>query len=257
MQFGVCGDTHVAATARRTTYDYMEWSVAELLKPLESDDIFRAGLDAVRNACIRYPVANCFVPGHMKITGAEVDISALGAFVAKTMQRAEQADVEVIVLGSGEARRIPQGFDPKLAHDQLITFCAMVAPLAQDHGVTVVIEPLNQQECNVLNTVDECAALVNDVGSPAIRLLVDAYHLMRDNDAYESIVTHGALLAHAHIATTPHRCAPAAEPCDFRDFFAALAKARYTGRLSIEGSIEDAETELPAALAMMRGLAGL
>ena len=252
MQFGVCGNTSIAAAAARASYDYAEWGVDALLKPRESEDVFSSGFEAVRAAELSFPVANRFLPGDLKITGPDVNDSALQAYVTTTMKRAELASVEVIVFGSGKARRIPDGFEASTAHDQLVAFCRMVAPIAHDHGVTVAVEPLNQAECNVLTTVSECAALVNEVAHPAIRLLVDAYHLMRDRDSYESIVTHGDLLAHTHIATIPNRLAPAAEACDFSEFFGALAKAHYTGRISIEGKIKNLETELPAALAMMR-----
>jgi sugar phosphate isomerase/epimerase len=149
MQFGVCGDVRTAAVAARASYDFAEWSVPALLKPRESEDAFVAGLGELRSAGLPYPVANCFVPGDLKITGPEVDTPALRAYVTETMERAERAGVEVIVFGSGGARRIPEGFDPQSAHDQLVAFCGMVAPLAHDHGVVVVVEPLNTADCNV------------------------------------------------------------------------------------------------------------
>ncbi len=254
MQFGVCGDMSVAAIAAQASYDYAEWSVPALLKPRESEDAFRATLDALSGASLPYPVLNCFVPGDLKITGPGVDVSALRDYVSTSMVRAEAAGVEVIVFGSGGARRVPDGFDARAAYDQLVAFCQMVGPLAHDHGVTVAVEPLNTAECNALTTVDACACLVHDVAHPGIRLLVDAYHLMRDGDSYESIVTHGRLLAHVHIATIPNRLAPDAEDCDFTAFFNALAKAQYTGRISIEGNIPNPQAELPAALALMRRL---
>ncbi len=68
-----------------------------------------------------------------------------------------------------------------------------------------MVEPLNRAECNVLTTLAECAALVEAAEHPAIRLMVDAYHLLRDGDALADIVTCGKLLAHAHIATVPGR----------------------------------------------------
>lgn len=256
MQFGVCGDLDMAAAAARASYDYAEWNVGALLKPRESLATFRASRAAVRADALPFPVANGFVPGDLKITGPAVDDAALKLFVTTAMERAEEAGVEVIVFGSGGARRIPDGFDPRSAHEQLVAFCRMVAPVAQTHGVTVVVEPLNRAECNVLTTVDECARLVREVAHPAIRLLVDAYHLMRDDDSCEDIVRHADLLAHVHIATEQNRRAPGAEPCDFARVFEALAKAQYTGRVSIEARIVTPDTELPAALTMMRSLAG-
>lgn len=252
MKFGVCGDLKLAAVAAQANYDYMEWSVAELLRPRESEEAFQAAFNTLKSATPPYQVANGFVPGNLKITGPDVDDSALEAFAQTTMKRAGTFGLDVIVFGSGGARAIPEGFDPARAHEQLVAFCRMVGPIAQAHGVTIAVEPLNKAECNVLNTVAESAALVNEVAHPAIRLLVDAYHMMRDNDAVENIVEHGHLLVHVHIATIPNRFAPAAEPCDLAPFFDALAKAQYKGRISIEGRIPHPETELPAAIALMR-----
>ncbi len=257
MKFGVCGDMSLAAIAAQSSFDYVECSVPALLMPREPEEVFRASLEAVQKAAIPCPVLNLFIPGDLKIVGADVDTKALEAYVRTSMVRAEDVGVEVIVFGSGGARRIPEGFDPHLAHAQLLAFCRMVAPLANDHGVTVVVEPLNLAECNVLTSVKECAELVQEVAHPGLRLLVDAYHLMRDGDSYEDIVRYGDLLVHAHIATVPTRLAPGAEVCDFSRFFQALADANYTKRLSIEGKITNPETELPAALSAMRELSEL
>lgn len=254
MQYGVCGDPSVAACAAQAAFDFAEWSVGALLKPREPQAAFQAALAEVRAAKLPYPVLNCFVPADLKITGPQVNAAELQKYVATTCARAELAGVKVIVFGSGGARQVPQGFDQQEAHAQLVRFCAMLAPIAWQHGVTVVVEPLNRQECNVLTTVGECATLVREVAHPGLRLLVDAYHFFRDNDSYEDLVMHGDLLAHVHIATVSNRLAPGAEPCDFAPFFAALAKAGYNGRISIEGSIPNPETALPAAIALMRRL---
>ncbi len=256
MQFGVCGDPVMAAAAARASYDFAEWSVGALLKPRESSDAFRAALGQARAAGLPFPVVNCFVPGDLKITGPEVNLPALRTYVTTTCERAEQAGVEVIVFGSGGARRIPDGFDVQAAHRQLVSFASMVAPIAGDHGVVIVVEPLCRAECNVLNTVAECAALVREVAHPALRLLVDHFHWFKDGDSYKDIVAQADLLFHVHIATGVNRLTPGAEPCDLGPFFAALAEGGYEGRVSIEARIDDPATELPAALSLMRRLAG-
>lgn len=255
MIFGVCGDAAMNSAAARAGFDFAEWTVSALLKPLRPEEEFKAVMKELGACPLPYPVANCFVPGEIKITGPEVDPVRLRSFAGTVMQRAEQAGVRVIVFGSGGARRIPDGFARDTAWQQLLDFCGMLAPIAFNHGVTVVVEPLNQGECNVLNTVGECAGLVRQVGHNGVRLLVDAYHLLRDGDSVASMVENGDLLLHSHIATVPERLPPAAEPCDFAPFFSALSAAGYDFRVSIEARISDPEKELPAALSLMTGLA--
>ena len=254
MKFGVCGNPDMARVAAKAGYDFMEWTVSDVLKPREPVAVFQSVHGLIQSAALPYPVLNCFVPGDLKLTGPEVDRRALQDFVTTVFERAGTVGVEVIVFGSGGARRIPDGFDRRLAQDQLIWFGSMLAPLAQDHGVTVVLEPLNRGECNTLNTCAECAELVGEVAHPAFRLLVDAYHMMKDGDPVSDITRHAGLLRHTHIATTTHRLPPGVEPCDFAPFFVALKTGGYDGRVSIEAKVTDPGLELPAALAAMRSL---
>jgi len=252
MQFGVCCGSETAGVVGDAGYVYFEMTVGGFLKPLEPEAAFREELEKVRAAPIPCLVLNCFIPGEMKITGPDIDGGALADFVAVACERAAIAGVDTIVFGSGGARRIPDGFDRERAWEQLIAFCRTVAPVAEENRVTIAVEPLNSAECNVINSVGEGARLVRDVDHPNIRLLVDAYHWARDNESPEGLIEGGALLAHAHIATTETHKAPGAELCDFEPFFHALAQSGYDGRISIEASLPDPETDLPRALEVMK-----
>lgn len=254
MQFGVCGDPAVAKFAAAAGFDFCEWSVGGLLKPRDSREDFLKSLERARSAELPYPVVNCFVPGDLKITGPDADLNKLQDYATTTFERAGEAGVEVIVFGSGGARAVPEGFDPREAHDQIVKFCRMFAPIAGQHGVTVVAEPLNSKECNIMTSVGECAALVREVDHPNLRLLVDSYHFLLDNDSYDDIITNGDLFAHVHVATAPKRVAPGADVCDLAPFFNALKQAGYNGRVSIEGKLAESHEDLPVAIREMRRL---
>jgi sugar phosphate isomerase/epimerase len=247
MHYGICGGPEIAGPAAQAGFAFFEWTVAGLLKPREDGAAFIAALDVVRGAALPCPVVNCFIPADLKITGPAVDKEALRRFVTTAFARAQKARVDTIVLGSGGARSVPAGFSHEKATDQIADFCVLCAPLAADHAVTVVLEPLNRRECNILTSVRETAGIVNAVNHPAIRLLVDAYHWAMENDSVQDIVTYGSLIRHAHIATVPNRKAPGLEEYDFAPFFRALTDAGYAGRISIEGAIPDPARDLPKA----------
>ncbi len=255
MKFGACGGADVAAVAAAAGYDFIEGSVGGLLCPLASEAEFRDRLAAVQALPLPCPALNCLVPADLRIVGPERDPGRLAEYVATACRRAREAEVGVLVFGSGGARRIPEGFPREEAWGHLIEFGAVLAEQAGKNGVTIAVEPLNRKECNVLNTVGECADLVRAVAHPAFRLLVDGYHWALDHDSAEAVAKNGDLLAHAHVATVPGRLAPGAEDCDLGAFFGALAAAHYDGRVSIEGNLQDAATTLPRALALMRALA--
>jgi sugar phosphate isomerase/epimerase len=255
MQYGICCEPSLAGTAAQAGFDYYESTVGALLKPLESDQEFRSSLELVRKNKLPCPAVNVFVPAALKITGPTADLAALKSYVSTTCERAEAAGVHTIVFGSGGARRIPDGFERAIAWGQLVAFCQMLAPIAERHDVTIAIEPLNQAECNVLTSVGECARLVREVDQPAVRLLVDAYHLLKDGDSLDDVVTNGSLLEHVHVATIPSRLAPGMEPCDLGPFFKALLTSGYSGRVSIEGKLPDSAQELHQSLQWMKNLA--
>jgi sugar phosphate isomerase/epimerase len=237
-------------------FDFIELHVQNHLKTTAEDDAaFQPELARIQAAPLPALAANCFVPGSLKITGPEVDWDALAAYAASAFARAHQAAVKIIVFGSGGARRIPDGFDRRTAWGQLIRFGKLIGPLAAAQEVTVVVEPLNQKECNVFTSVGESGRYVEEVGHPNVRLLVDAYHWGKDDDSYDDIVTYGHLVHHTHIATVTSRMPPGFEPDDFADFFGALKESGYDGPVSIEARWDDMASQAPKALAALKALA--
>jgi sugar phosphate isomerase/epimerase len=256
MQYGICGSPRIAGPAAQAGYDYFEWSAGGLLKPREDEAAFTTALEAVRQAGLPCPVVNVFVPADLKITGPAADLAALEQYVTVACRRARQAGVQVIVFGSGGARRIPEGFERAAAWRQILDFVGMMAPIAAAQSVIIAVEPLNLAECNVLTTVGECARLVREVDHPAIRLLVDAYHLLKDGDSLEDVAANGDLLAHVHVATVPDRLAPGMQTCDLQPFFTALKRGGYHGRVSIEGNLPTDPRDLRRSLSLLKTFNG-
>jgi sugar phosphate isomerase/epimerase len=243
MKLGVCADPQLGPAIADAGFSFLELHVERHLKTLDDDDAFQPELARIQGAPIPALVANCFVPGKLKITGPEADLARLEEYVKTAFARAQRAGLQMIVFGSGGARQIPEGYDRERAWQQLLDFGQMIAPLAATHQVTVVVEPLSQLDCNVLTSVGEAGRYVKEVDHPHFRLLVDSYHWSRDNDSFDDIVQYGPLLRHVHIATTASRLAPGFEPCDFSDFFRALKLSGYDGPISIEGRWDNIEAQ--------------
>jgi sugar phosphate isomerase/epimerase len=248
MKFGVCADPKMAPALASAGFEFIELHTQNHLKVKEDEASFAQELDRIRGSALPCTVSNCFVPGSLKITGPDVDMDALAAYVDLACGRAHRAGIGTIVFGSGGARRIPEGFDRDTAWQQLLDFGAMLAPVALKHQITIVVEPLNKRECNVFNSVGECATYVRQVNHPSLRLLVDAYHWALENDSYDDLVDSTPLIQHAHIATYASRMAPGLEECDWSSFFTAIKKGGYDGRLSIEGKWSDMAKDAAKAL---------
>jgi D-psicose/D-tagatose/L-ribulose 3-epimerase len=255
MLYGICGGPEISPVALEAGFDYLELNAQSHLKGEADEAIFQPILEQIKNCGIPCLAANVFVPGHLKITGPEVDFPRLTHYVSVVMNRAERAGIRAMVFGSGGARRIPDGFDYSQAYSQLVEFGRMVGSIAADHGVTIAVEPLNRGETNVLNSVREGYEYVKDVNHPSFRLLVDAYHWAKENEPATDIIAAGPWLAHAHIATYANRLSPGAEDCDFKPFFTALKQAGYSLRLSVEAGWRDLPNQAASALKHLKDTA--
>jgi sugar phosphate isomerase/epimerase len=233
-------------------FEFIELHTQNHLKTAAGEAAFAPELERIRASVLPCEASNCFVPGSLKITGPDVDMDALAAYVEIACERARRAGIETIVFGSGGARRIPDDFDRDQAWKQLLAFGQMLGPVAKRHAVTIVVEPLNKRECNVFTSVGECAEYVRQVNHANVRLLVDAYHWALENDSYDDLVASMPLIEHAHIATYASRMAPGLEECDWSDFFAAIKKGGYDGRLSIEGRWSDMAHDASFALETLK-----
>ncbi len=255
MKLGICADPDMASVLAAAGFEFLELHVQNHLKTTVMDEAaFPPALARIRAACLPCVAANCFLPATLKVTGPDVNRNELAAYVTVVFERAAQAGIDTIVFGSGAARRIPADFERGVAWQQLLEFGKLIGPLAQQYSITVVVEPLNQRECNILTGVAEAGRYVEEVDHPNVRLLVDAYHwLLDDNDA-AAIVTYGPLLRHVHIATVNTRRAPGLEACDFTSFFHALRQSGYDGRISIEAGWTDMAAEASTAFVTLQRL---
>ena len=157
----------------------------------------------------------------------------------------------VVVFGSGGARRLPEGMTQAQGYAYLAAYLALAGRMAQDYGLSIAIEPLRAQECNILHHVAEAQYLASRVGLPNVGALADLYHMMSGGEDCTA-VERGIL--HAHIAERVQRAYPrqgdGSEP-EYEAFFRALHAGGYAGRVSIEGNCGDFAADARAAYALL------
>ena len=248
---GVCVDPDRFEAAQAAGFDYVETNASKVAA-LSDEDFEKL---AAQVAQLRIPVAASmsFIPAAIKLTGPDVDPARQMAYVKSTLGRLARLGVKVVVLGSGGARRVPDGFPKDEAVRQLVDFSRRIAPIAREHGITIVIEPLRRQETNIINTAREGLALVRAVDRPEIKLLVDFYHLAEEGEDPGVIAEAGSLVVHTHIANPAGRVYPLKpEEAAYGGFFANLCKSGYSGRMSVEASTKDFASDAPQSLALLR-----
>lgn len=83
--------------------------------------------------------------------------------------------------------------------------------LAQPHGITLLIEPLNPVDVPgyFLSSADQAADIVHDLGAPNVRLQYDLYHQQMSRGALaETLRRHFPIIGHIQIAGVPGRNEP-------------------------------------------------
>lgn len=241
MKFGCCTDIDNASVVHEAGYDFLECTVVSLVP--ENDSDYKEVLNKVKESPIPVEVCNVFLPGNIKIVGENADEEAIKNYLAKALPRVKEIGADTVVFGSGGARTIPEGFPRHQAEEQIEHFLHLAADHAESLGITIVIEPLNTKESNVINSVPEAVELAQRVNRPSIQALADFYHMEEENESLENIVDAKEYLKHVHVADSG-RLAPGTGSYPYKEFAEALQRADYSKRVSIECKWNNFEEEL-------------
>jgi D-psicose/D-tagatose/L-ribulose 3-epimerase len=118
---------------------------------------------------------------------------------------------------------------------------------AQAKGRQVCMEPLNRFETDFINTCDQALQMAADVGSPALKLHLDTFHMnIEEKDQAKAIRKAGKLLGH-FLACGSDRGTPGNDHIDWKPIAAALKAVRYQGDVVIESFTTDVKVIARAA----------
>jgi len=113
--------------------------------------------------------------------------------------------------------------------------------------VTLCIEPLNRFETDFLNTCDQGLKLIKAIGSKAVKLHLDTFHMnIEEKNQAVAIKKAGPLLAHFHACGTD-RGTPGNDSLDWKPIVAALKSIKYSGDVVIESFTTDVKVIARAA----------
>jgi sugar phosphate isomerase/epimerase len=159
--------------------------------------------------------------------------------VEKVMQRLSQTDTKMIVWGSGGSRRLPDGFDKDIAVNQFISIGKKIAKIAKKYKIMIALESLNTTETNFINSVRDALYIVKKVNHRNLRLNVDIYHMLKDNEQPDVIAKTKKYIVHVEIAEKDNRTAPGVVGTDFKPYLRELQKINFHEQIVIEGRWKD------------------
>ena len=129
---------------------------------------------------------------------------------------------------SGDAQQKSAQYDCAV---ETLHRCAVIADAM---GVPLLIEPINRYETNFVNTANEGIKLIEVLGHPSIKLLLDTFHMnIEEADLRSTIHAASGYLGYVHFADS-NRQAPGWGHVDFPQILQALADIGYRGYITAE-----------------------
>jgi D-psicose/D-tagatose/L-ribulose 3-epimerase len=254
-EIGVCGPISDFKAADASGFDYFEPGAAAIAA-LDDHSFadFRERVLASRLRCKRF---NSLVRT-MRVVGPDVNLDAVAAYLTSTLDRCRQLGARVLVWGSASSRNVPEGYSRDLAWRQIKTFLQLAGDIARSWDLVLAIEPLDREESNIINTGAEALRLVREVNHPNVKMIIDYYHMRRENEDPGIVTEAGGQMVHVHFANPNGRTWPRAhdEDPEYGRFFEYLKQMDYRGGISIEGKgtfQEDAAASLAFFRSELRG----
>jgi sugar phosphate isomerase/epimerase len=142
-----------------------------------------------------------------------------------------------LVHGSPGQRRVPQGDTHAQALARATAAWALAGEAAGRCGVTYCIEPLSRDQTDVVNTVAEAVAVVQAVGQPALRTMIDTSSAgLAEDLSVPALIERwlpSGLVAHIQL-NDPNRRAPGQGEMAFGPVLAALRQGGWEGWVAVE-----------------------
>ena len=200
--------------------------------------------------------ANLGPPRDKDVSSADPEIRKAGIkFLCDIMHQMKKIDCKILIGALYNCW--PYDFvdlDKEALWARAVEGMKAVGDEADRLGITIALEVLNRFEGYLLNTAAEGAAFVREVDVPAVRLMLDTFHMnIEEDDLAAAIRAAGPRIAHVHVDDT-NRLQPGTGHMDFAGVFAALGEVGYDGWLTFECRLRGRPEEaLPASTRFLRG----
>lgn len=199
-------------------------------------------------------------PDGLSITSADPTIRArTGEVIERLVDLCAELGGKVIVHGSPAQRQVAAGDDPRDAWKRARDMLSHAAEAAVRAGVMYCLEALAPRETNFINSLDEAVAMVDAIGNPAFRTMLDTAAAAECEtrpieELIERWVPTGKLV---HVqANDANGRAPGQGATRFVPVLRALGRVGYAGFVSVEPFRYDPDGPTVAARAIgyIRGI---
>jgi len=140
----------------------------------------------------------------------------------------------VIVFGSPKQRSSNGGLSAQECVDIFRDELARAAPRAEAGGVTLLLEALSPSQTDVVTSLAEAVAIVEQIQSPAVQTMFDVHNAIDESEPHTELVRKfKSHIRHVHVNEMDGR-EPGMGDYPFDALLATLADIEYPGWVSVE-----------------------
>lgn len=164
--------------------------------------------------------------------------------LVESIKAAKEIDCCILISQVGNEL---DGVSRSIQHNNLVSGLKEVAPLLEDAGITLVIEPLNTRVDHIgyfLWDADEAFEIIDQVNSKNIKVLFDIYHQqIMQGDLLRRIEQNIDAIGHFHAAGNPGRGHPLSGEVNYAEIAGAIDSFGYSGYIGMEYFPQDSILE--------------
>lgn len=156
--------------------------------------------------------------------------------IRESIEAAKSLNCRRLITQVGQAI---DGVPRTVQYDSIVEGLKACAPILEDAGMELVVEPLNtiyDHKGYYLDRSDEAFRMIREVGSSNVKVLFDVYHQqITEGNLIENMRNNVGLIGHIHIAGVPgrHEILSGSE-VHYPAILAALKEAGYQGAVGLE-----------------------
>ena len=149
--------------------------------------------------------------------------------------RPDGATGGVMVFGSPIQRRTTGGLTRVQAEANFIEGVRTIVPDLEASGVTLCVEALPTDQCDVIISLDRAAEIVDEIGSAMVQTMFDSHNAIEEERPHDELVSkHWSKIRHIHVNELDGSYPRRGGGYDFKPVLQVAADRNFEGWVSME-----------------------